>query len=426
MTRSKRLLISSVSALLLLPGCGGSSGTSSPPTPPPTPPPAPGQIMIQPMTSVAPSTGASYFSDPYPIQTTAPSSASTVPTFAGTTKELLNCPGNLQPNCFMATPNTVAPGALAQQATAVGSSINGFENLNVYQDSSGAWQMATTAFVTNPADPSRWNIIVHAHPSSVSSGIPTAWVADTILVGSLTQPAPADYDGKYFEDSGNLYLVYSARLSTQPSEDGIVAQSMQSAMQPAASAPVPLLGPENANGGYNSELFNGLNQPNTFKLMETGNITKVQGKYAMAYSTGAYDQPDYKAGIAWSDTFLPPSGSYYRRVQKTDVTGVWGQPNHAEVQYLLQAQESAWPNYVASQVLSPGVPSIVTDSSGKYYLFFAGYAPSDAPILSTGLYDGSHRRPFYINLQVDIPAGAAVATTPAQDLTSWIEPATTP
>jgi hypothetical protein len=51
---------------------------------------------------------------------------------------------------------------------------------------------------------------------------------------------------------------------------GIVAQAMQSATQPASSQPVPLLGPETTDGGYNSELFERLNQPNPLKLLETG------------------------------------------------------------------------------------------------------------------------------------------------------------
>jgi hypothetical protein len=408
--------------LLILSGCsggGGSSGSTVAPV---------AKITIQPMTTVvqgAAPTG--YFSDPYPIHTLAQTGASTVPSFSGTTKALLNCPGTVQPDCFTATADSIDPGPFAQQATAVGSSIKGYENLNMFQDSTGTWQMAVTALMNRPTATGTvtWSVIMHAYPTGTAAGVPTAWVADTLLVGSLDTPAAANYDGKYFEDGGVLYLVYSMKLATN--QDGIVAQAMQSATQPASSQPVPLLGPETADGGYNSELFEGLNQSNPLKLLETGNISVVQGKYVMAYSTGRYDESDYKAGLAWSDTFLPPTGSYYKRPQKIDTAGVWGQPNHAEVPYLLQSQEPEWPNYVADQVLAPGVPSVVSDTGGNYFLFFAGYAPSDAPILSsTGGYDGTHRRPFFINLQVAIPSGSTVAAATPEQLATWIQPATSP
>jgi hypothetical protein len=419
---NRRSLISAIYlGILSIAGCsgGGSSSGSGPSV---------SKIAIQPMTSFASNAADGYFSDPYPIQTTTPLGTSTVPAFSGTTKKLLNCPGALQAGCFTATADSLDASAFATQTAAAGTSISGFENLNIYQDSSGAWQMAVTARVTGPATnppaKQKWNVIMHAHPLSGSSGIPTAWVADAVLKGSLSTWAAGNYDGKYFDDAGTLYLVYSMNLPD--GYNGIAAQAMQSATQRAASDPVPLLGPETGDGGYNSELFYGLDPSKTYKQIETGNVSKIQGKYVIAYSAGSYDLPDYKAGVAWSDSFLPPSGSYYKRGQKTDTAGVWGQPNHAEVQYLLQSQEAQWPNFVADQVLSPGVPSIVTDTSGHAILFFAGYAPSDAPMLSTGGYDGSHRRPYYVDLQVQIPPNATVAATSAQDLANWLQPVTNP
>jgi hypothetical protein len=407
--------------LFAVSGCSGGGSSGDPGTPA-------SKLAIQPMTNVVPSAGTGYFSDPYPIQTATPPSASAVPSFSGTTRQTLTCSGALAPDCFTAAPNTIDAGGLAQQAAAAGTSIKGFENLNVYQDSSGAWQMAVTAQIagpsTSPADKATWHVIMHARPASSAAGMPTAWVADALLVGSLSTWAAGNYDGKYFEDSGTLYLVYSMNLPDQ--SNGIAAQAMQSATQAASSAPVPLLGPETANGGYNSELFYGLNQPKTYKQIETGNVSKVQGKYVIAYSAGGYDQSDYKAGVAWSDTFLPSSGAYYKRAQKIDTAGAWGQPNHAEVQYLLQSQVAQWPNYVAGQVLAPGVPSIVSDTAGHTVLYFAGYAPSDAPVTSAGNYIGSYRRPFYVGLQVRIPSGATVAATAPQDLAAWLTPATGP
>jgi hypothetical protein len=407
-------VIVSLNSLALL-GCGLSATTTIAPS---------GgtgstKIAIQPMTTVSVTAGTGYFQDPYPIHTIATNDA-TLPTFAGTTKQLLSCSGQLQATCFTPTPVALDPGPFTQQTATAGSSINNFENLNIYQDSTGAWQMAVTAHLTNTA--SAWNVILHAHPMGTPLGLPTSWQADTLLVGFLNKPDTDDYDGKYFEDSGVMYLIYNKNVGTN--QDGVVAQAMISASQLATSVPVPLLGPETSDGGYNSEYADGLDPVSPVKLIETGNITKIQGKYVMTYSDGTYNRPDYKSGIAWSDTFLPASGSYYQRVLKTDTAGVWGQPNHAEVQYLLQSQIVQWPNYVADQVLAPGVPSIVSDTTGNYYLVFAGYDPSDAPTNASGLYEGPHRRPYYTKLQVQIPAGATISGTSPQTLTNWVQPVT--
>ena len=419
--RSPLAALASLTVIVVGCGSSGSTAPSTGGTIPSTP-----KISIQPMTSVNVTAGTGYFQDPYPIHTITTNGASSSPTFAGTTKQLLSCPGQLQPSCFLSSPVALdASASIMQQLASAGSSLNNFENLNIYQDSSGAWQMAVTAHLAQQgvAD---WNVILHASPKGSVSSVPTSWVADAVLIGSLSTPAPENYDGKYFEDNGTLYLIYSMTL-VRGSQDGVVAQAMVSPTQLATSSPVPLLGPETSNGGYNSELFLGLNQTtSSLKLIETGNVTKIQGKYVMTYSDGGYNQPDYKSGVAWSDTFLPPTGTYYQRVQKTDTAGVWGQPNHAEVQYLLQSQISQWPNYVADQVLAPGVPAIVSDASGNFFLTFSGYDPSDAPTDSSANYLGAHRRPYYIKLQIQIPTGSTVAGTSPQDLSSWIQPATAP
>ena len=383
-----------------------------------------GQVAIQPMTNVVPKT-MGYFSDPYPIQTTVPNGSS-VPSFAGTTAEILTCPGALQARCFTSSMNTIDAGPLQPATAADNTSITGFENLNPYQDSKGVWQMAATAFVTSSTN--KWTVIVHAHPGMPSAGIPNAWVADSVLAGRLDKYEHDNYDGKYFEDSGILYLIYNKQLDPNMTGDGVVAQAMLSASQVDTNAAVvPLLGPEVLNGGYRSERSSELDTPNPVKLIETGNVTKIQGKYLMAYSTGVFNMPNYKAGLAWSDSFLPPPNTYYKRAQKIDVAGVWGIRNHAEVAYLLQAEQPQWPNYVASQVLSPGVPSVATDTSGSYHLFFAGYDPSDvlSPAPQNG-YNGQLRRPYYIGLKVNIPSGTTVGDTSPLDLANWVQLMTTP
>jgi hypothetical protein len=264
---------------------------------------------------------------------------------------------------------------------------------------------------------SNWTVILHAHPTGTTPGaVPTNWEADSLLVGSFTNPSKADYDGKYFEDAGKLYLVYSDRLSDTPARDGIVARLMTAPETVAATAPTVLLAP----GDYSSELFFGLHQSDNFKLIETGNITVVDNKFVMAYSTGAYYEPDYKIGLAWSDTFLPAAGQSYRKLTTTDSGGVWGKAGRPEVRYLMQSQEPGWPNYVGKTVLAPGVPAVVQDGRG-WYLTFAGYLPSDAPVdPKTGHYVPSSRRPFFAPLSVRVPTGASVAGTSDADLANWI------
>lgn len=104
-------------------------------------------------------------------------------------------------------------------------------------------------------------------------------------------------------------------------------------------------------------------------------------------SAGNITEPDYKIGLAWSDTFLPSAGHMYRKMTTPDSGGVW---------------------------------AVIQDSPG-WYLTFAGYDPSDPPIdPTTGHYVPSSRRPFFAPLSVRIPAGASVAGTCEADLARWI------
>ena len=384
-------------------------------------------VNIQPLLSDSTATEG-HFSDPYPIHL-APWLEPLLPqSFSGTTKDILTCAGKIEVDCFQETAFTVTAGPdLLAEAASVGTDITGtFENSNIYQDSNGEWSMATTMYVRNLKkfpDVTHWNLIVHAHPTDPF--LPTAWVADSVLVGKFSEPNKADYDGKYFEDAGRLYLIYSKRL-TDPNEnvaqhDGITAQLLQSPKVPAAVDAVTLLAPSDVDGGFNSEYFFVDHANNSFKLIETGNITKIGNKYVMAYSTGDYEEPDYKSGLAFSDTFLPTASSSYKRVLKLDTIGIWNQPGHEEVLYLLQAEKPLWPNYVASQVKAPGVPSVVHDRSGRYFLYFAGFLPSEATIdPNTGFFKPALRRPFFITLNVNIPANTTVEGTPNAALAGWI------
>ena len=409
---SAMLRTCSLAGLLMLSSCGGdgNAGTTGPGDAGGNSPPGSGlpkpKIVVQPMTSVNVGSNTGYFQDPYPIHTLQLGSNPGLPTFSGTNEQTISCAGEIKPECFTPASISLNPGPFTEQTAIAGSTINNFENLNIYQDNAGGWQMAVTAHLTK-SGVTAWNVILHARPTNASSAIPTAWIADTLLIGSLDTSASDNYDGKYFEDSGILYLIYNKKIGAD--QDGVVAQPMNSAMEIAPASPTPLLGPEIGEGGYNSELAYGLNQSNPAKLVETGNITKINGKYVMTYSAGTYNRSDYKTGIAYSDTFLPAAGTYYGRVQRLNSNGVWGQANHAEILYILQSQLPEWPNYVADQVLAPGVPSIVQDHNGVYYLTFAGYDPHDAPLNDKGLFNGAHRRPYYIKLDVKISSTGTVS-----------------
>ncbi len=414
-------LIRVASAVLLAVVLAGCSGSSIQPTSTSTT--SSGPVGIQPATTVVVNQSG-YFPDPLPIHYASGTTGPLV--FSGSNKSLMSCTEPVSAGCFTVAPITISTGTFPQQAAAFGSTITSIGNNNIYQDNAGHWQMATTMHLSNPnqtTDPT-WSVIAHASPTNSGSPVPTAWTVDTLLVGSLATTQKANYDGKYFEDGGNLYLVYSKELVASPLNDGVVAQLMTSATQPATVATVTLLAPETANSGFNSEYFF-FYQTAQFKLVETGNISVINGKYVMSYSTGNFQEPNYKAGLAWSDTFLPTSGSTYQKAELQDSNGLWGQGNHLEPYYLLQNQIGGWPNY-ETQVLAPGVPSIVLDSSGNYYLYFAGYDPNDDPLASgsTTDFDPSHRRPYFVKLSIAIPTGVTVAATVNTALDSWIALAT--
>jgi hypothetical protein len=390
---------------------------------------------IHPLTTVNETAGTGYFVDPLPIHLPA-TKGSYIPSISGTTKAILNCSTTLATGCYQSTPLTIAAAPLSVVAGNVGSTLAPFDNLNVYKDSNNVWQMAATAYVQNPnvnVGGAPWTVIVHASPKVVPTdgSVPTQWQADSLLVGSFTVPAAGNYDGKFIEDGSSLYLIYSMRLKAQPNskgnEDGIVAQSMATASQVSGSAPVPLLIPENnANGGYNSEYFDCLGHAlsDQFKLIETGNIAVIGGKYAMAYSTGRYNMKCYKSGVAWSDSILGP----YKKVLQEDTTGVWleGNDNEEEVVYLLQNQIQNWPNYIGNYQ-APGVPSLV-DYQGTWYMYFAAFDPTDEPPASVsqgGTWDGSHRRPYFIRLDQAVPQnGVTVSGTTNENLARWLTIAT--
>jgi hypothetical protein len=382
---------------------------------------------IQPLTDVTQNPRGGYYSDPYPIPW--PDAGSAPPAFAGSPKSILSSAGPFGPASYDAESITITlADSLAAEAAGHGATFQPgdnppnvwSENNNIAKDGNGQWQMATTLRVSRDSDPATdWTVIVHASPvGGTTDEVPTSWIADTLLVGSYDTSNPANYCGKYVENGGQLYLTYSDRLSPEPNAtNGIVAQPMISATEPAGTDPTVLIHPEPGDG-LKSELFFGLTQPPNFRITETGNVVRIGDIYVMTYSAGAFDRDTYKTGLAFSDTLLPVPGSIYQKLFQVDSDGVWGSPGATEVRYLLQAQQPNWPNYVAGQVLAPGVPSI-RQVGDDWYLFFAAYDHDDAPVVS-GNYDASYRRPYFMRLQVAIPPGATVSDTPPAELAAWI------
>jgi hypothetical protein len=389
----------------------------------------PSQLAIRPMTDVNVPDHLGYFGDPYPIHL-APWEEPLLPQFfSGTTSELLQCERPIKAGCFSPIAVTVkSDQGIADTLNAAGNQIFDTINRNIYQTLDGSWQMAVTLWVEKQSNPSeRWTVIAHARPRDADLLTPpTSWIADRILVGSLATKDFANYDGKYFQDEGILYLIYSKRLISDPvAHDGIVAQEMESPDKQAARGPAVLLAADTANGGFNSEYFHtNPSASDSFKLIETGNIAKIANKYVMTYSVGDFEQRDYKTGVAFSDTFVPEDGGQYRKILQKDTAGVWGQPEHLEVRYLLQSQKAEWPNYIADQVIGPGVPSIVQEPNGRFLLFFDGFQPGDTPPAKQDANPldiaPSERRPFYLPLHVDVPEDGSVSAATEKELASWI------
>ncbi|MFI6350497.1 family 43 glycosylhydrolase [Streptomyces sp. NPDC050560] len=398
------------------PASGSASASASASAPP-------GDISgaVHPATKVDTGTGQGYFPDPYPVRSSENGSApdgsasggSSSLTLTGTRNQAITCQGDIESGCFQEKQLRIrVDPALKKRLAARGVRLKSSENHDISRLASGSWDMALTFHMDTEKNPEvkHWHVIMHARPASVPAhGTPTSWVADSLLVGDTTHPTKGNYDGKYFEDHGKLYLLYSKRVGN---DNVLLAQPMESPEKTASGRATVLLAP----GDYTSEYATSKHKN---KLVESGSVVRINGKYALTYSTGSYDRPEYKAGIAWSDTFLPPAGKQYRRVTTTDTEGVWGKPGRPEVRYLIQSMEPSWPNYAAKAVTAPGAPAIASDG-GHWYLVFAGYKPSDAPKESGGVFDGSHRRPFYAPLSVHVPDGASVAGSSEADLAKWV------
>ena len=383
-------------------------------------------IPIKPLTSVNEVEHTGYFSDPYHV----PYENSQEVFVSGTTHSYLECNQSLSPRCASAHPNEYASSdSIKQAANNSAATICGAAGIHPFQSGSGpnrSWDAVVTLHVQNTTTCegiSGWSVIVHAHPLNASAADkpPTSWVGDKVLIGSFSDNVDANYDGKYFRTpAGQLYLVYQKQYSKDPKRDGVVAWPMDNFKTLAGSQPTFLLRPDEH---LNSENYT---HGKDFKLIETGNIRAINGKFIMAYSAGAYNHKSYKIGIAYSDTFLPTDGQQYRKVLKENPSHLWNSKGEKEVYYLLQADQNhdGW-HYVGDQVLAPGVPTVAQiGPDNSWVLLFAGYDPQDAHMPdNTHKYIASHRRPYILKLNVNVPASPSVKQASDSDLQNWITPA---
>lgn len=287
------------------------------------------------MTTVTSAGHQGYFGDRHPVRLAAPGGTRF---FTGTNQRVLACAYPLTPRCFASTPlKIVRSAAIDRQIADAAANFTNFQNLDAYQDDTGAWHMALAIGVNNAQRPFQWTVIVHASPVGPTSldAVPTSWVADKVLVGSFATPVDANYSPKYFSDAGQLFQIYVRRRpGSDPRRNDIVAQPMTSPTERAAAVPVTLLRPGDGEQSFASELFDVIVDENDFRLVEVANVTRVNGKFALAYSAGKFNEDNYKSGVAWSDTFLPVAGGTYRKVRETDISSVWGTPGRKEVRYL--------------------------------------------------------------------------------------------
>ncbi len=378
-------------------------------------------LAIEPMTTLG-ANGSGYFQDPYPVRL-APSRAGRTVVFSGTTKAIMSCNAPVSAGCFSWTPARIDQGTLGPAIAAAGAMFTNFQNLDVFQADDGGWHAVLAIGVKRPGQPpgDYWTVLVHAHPTTNGSpdAVPLSWSADTVLSGSFSERADGNYDGKYVEDNGKLYLLYVRNLVPRPAlRNGIVIRPMLSPTRLASAEPVTLLTPGDRFGPLTSEWYD--HTPS--KLVEAPFIARIGGKYALIYSTGAFQHVDYKAGVAWSDTLLPAPGSRYRKVLRMDAGGVWGQAGRPEVQYLVQSEVPAWPNYTPGQVFGPGVASALQGPGGAWSLYFAGYDFADRPTGSSAA-NAAHRRPYFVRLRAAVPPGRPVGTASDAELATWLEPA---
>jgi hypothetical protein len=216
----------------------------------------------------------------------------------------------------------------------------------------------------------------------------TRWRLDRVLVGDVERGDWYSYDAKAVADEdGALYLIYVTRRGR---DNHIMARRLAAPDRVDPDEPAhTLLEPS----GLRSE---DRNEPGGMQLVEGPNIIRHQGQSILLYSVGDYHLDNYKLGVAYSDSLIPPDGTRYRKVLRRDEHKVWGeQSSPFEVVYVLQSQKKDWPNDCRDLVVGPGLGCVIHLEDGPWLLFH-GYRPTDV-----------RRRPedrfvFKLPLRIDI------------------------
>lgn len=224
-----------------------------------------------------------------------------------------------------------------------------------YRHKDGGWHAYASISVGN------FNtFICHFKPITTTWPI-TRWQLDKVMIGT---PTGHTYESKVYSDTTGGYLFYVDQLPD--GNNHIMVRKLRAPdVIDEAFAPRPVLSPE----GLASEYRNG---NSGVQICEGPNIARIAGKYAILYSVGDFAAKNYKLGVAYSDTLVPPAGKQYLKPKTADSAGVWGNPgNPAEVVYLLQTEKEAWPNYYADKITGPGLGNLVGFKQQGHLVFHA-------------------------------------------------------
>ena len=167
--------------------------------------------------------------------------------------------------------------------------------------------------------------------------------------------------------------------------------------RPPADPVTVLPEPAATAGGSNPEYFLGRPPKNGFKLVETGNISRVGGKHTLASSTGGCNE----IGIAWFYLVLPSPGMFYR---KELMRGYAGCPRLPRGWVSASVPEQRVADYVAAHT-GCSLPTTRRRCSR---------IPCET--------NAKDRNSHLVRLRVDIPANATVASASDADLARWLQP----
>jgi hypothetical protein len=194
-----------------------------------------------------------------------------------------------------------------------------------------------------------------------------SWKLDGILVGDLKLGQFAYDPGVVRDNDGTLYLIYCSGSPNEVTAVDIhvkVRRMLDPATLDLSFEPRAILSP----GGFRSEDRN----PGFVQIVEAPHLHRIGGKWLMLYSVGDFSGNNYKLGVAWSDSLIPPSGRTYEKPLIPDPRNLWkNETTGTEVRYLLQSEKPDWPNYVGDRVFGPGVGTLV-ELGGAASLVFHG------------------------------------------------------